>query len=71
MRRPTSFFRRSDNTFLARPRLRWNSLNRRVPKNASRTIRSDHHSPMLSSERAMGHVASSRLFRLMGPPFAP
>src|SRR5258706_7932457 len=61
----TSLRRRAARMFLARPMLLWNSPNRRLRRKASRTIRSDHHSPMVSSERATGQVAASRLLRFI------
>jgi hypothetical protein len=61
----TSLRSRAARMFLAKPMLFWNSPNRRLPSKASRTIRSDHHSPMTSSDRATGQLASSRLLRFI------
>lgn len=46
--------------FFATPRLRWNSPKRRLPSKASRTISSDHQSPIASTDRATGHALSSK-----------
>src|SRR6266851_2426077 len=51
----TNFLRRALRMFFANPKLFWKSEKRRTPERASRTISRDHHSPMLSSERATGH----------------
>src|SRR6266853_2039877 len=51
----TNFLRRALRMFFANPKLFSKSENRRMPERASRTISSDHHSPMVSSERATGH----------------
>src|SRR5713101_9087507 len=59
----TSARSRTVRMFFARPMLFWNSLKRRIPKKASRMIRSDHQSPSTSSDRAIGHSAFSRLVR--------
>src|SRR5882762_750049 len=58
----TNFFRRALRMFFANPKLFSKSEKRRTPERASRTISRDHHSPMVSSERATGHrLASSQL----------
>src|SRR5258705_1678220 len=49
--------------FLARPSLFWNSPKRLIPIKASRMIRSDHQSPIASSERAIGQSSCSKLVR--------
>src|ERR1700676_5498703 len=52
----TNFLRRALRTFFAKPKLFSKSEKRRMPPRASRTMSRDHHSPMVSSERATGHA---------------
>src|SRR5438477_12105802 len=51
--------------FFATPSDFWNSPNRFLPRNASRTINSDHQSPTVSSDRAIGHSSFAKLVRFM------
>ncbi len=50
--RSTSFLSLAARMFRAAPVLRWSSSNRRTPRNASRSTRSVHRSPMTSRVRA-------------------
>src|SRR5260370_22313061 len=52
----TNFLRRALRMFFANPKLCSKSEKRRMPQRASRTMSRDHHSPMVSSERATGHA---------------
>src|SRR5258706_10361094 len=67
--RATNFLRRALRMFFANPKLFSKSEKRRTPERASRTTSRDHHSPMVSSERATGHrLAFKDLWRI-GPGY--
>src|SRR5260370_35760944 len=51
----TNFLRRALRMFFANPKLCSKSEKRRMPPRASRIMSRDHHSPIVSSERATGH----------------
>src|SRR3954464_203923 len=61
----TRVLRRAVRMFLAMPRRRSKSENRFTPSMASRMMRSDHHSPTMSRERATGQTLSLFDLRFM------